>query len=154
MVRTNYFRVAVILMAAMAAAVLVAYGSASAQPASSLRITNVVPDGGSTVTIAASFNVVATFSKGIDKSTVTRKTFKLTKAGSNEPVPAKVKYFPDSKAAVLLPTGELEPGAYEATVVGGKKGVKSAKGAKLSGVDDPTASFEGSKVVWTFTVND
>ena len=78
--------------------------------------------------------------------------FKVKKAGSNKAVDGTMSYFFGDNSLTLFPDAPLEPNTtYKAVVKGGKHGVKSADGGKLSGVDDPSATFKNGNVSWTFT---
>ena len=80
----------------------------------------------------------ATFSTGMDSSTITSSTFTLTAAGSSTPIPATVSYDPSSTTATLTPSAPLAPTTtYTAAVT---TAAKSGGGVALQ-----------SPATWTFT---
>jgi hypothetical protein len=90
-------------------------------------------------------NVYAYFSEAMDRSTLTNKSFTLTKQGSSEPIEAQVSYYAPYREATLDPDADLEEGAtYTATVKGESSGtedvVKDAHGNTLA--TDKTWSFK------------
>ena len=71
---------------------------------------------------ARTANVSAVFSEGMDLSTLTRSNFKLTRAGTANPVAAKITLNETTNTATLNPMGPLVPGAtYRATVTTGTR---------------------------------
>jgi hypothetical protein len=100
---------------------------------------SVAPADGQTE-VAVEANVEATFSEGIDPSTLTSTTFTLSKPYGT-PVAATLSYDPTTKKATLDPGAPLDSKAtYTAIVKGGPDGVKDSSG-------NPLASDE----VWSFT---
>ncbi|HQU93392.1 MAG TPA: DUF4082 domain-containing protein, partial [Pyrinomonadaceae bacterium] len=86
-------------------------------------------------------NVTATFSEGMDQSTISGVTFELREQSDNTLVPSSVSYNSGSRTATLDPNSNLEYStAYVAKVTGGESGVKDAAGNPLA-----------SDASWTFT---
>jgi hypothetical protein len=95
-------------------------------------------DGATEVSLGA--NVEATFSEGIDPSSLTSTTFTLVKPDGSQ-VPATLSYNSSTNKAILNPDADLDPKAtYTATIKGGTGGVTDSSG-------NPLASDE----VWSFT---
>src|SRR5919107_2408059 len=89
--------------------------------------------------VAASSNVVATFSEAMNPSTVTTSTFTLVPTSGGTPVPATVTMGSGNTVATLNPTANLAAGvSYTARIAGT---VTDAAGAPM-----------GADKVWTFTV--
>lgn len=140
--------------AALAATVLYAgAASPSAQGATTtpLRITDVSPDGG-TNSVPSNTSIVVVFDGQADVDSAFR-SFKVKKAGSKKAISGT--YVFATNLLKLFPSAPLEPNTtYKATVKGGKKGVRSADGGTLDGVDDPSATFKNGNVSWTFTTKE
>ena len=110
-------------------------------------VTNVTPADGATG-VPVTENVTATFSGAITPSSLSTSTFKLVKDGdpTNTPIPATVTYDSTNRKATLDPSAPLLPGTkYNATVVGGASGVKSANDSTNASV-----ALEQDKT-WSFT---
>ena len=92
------------------------------------------------VDVATDTAVSATFSEGLDPTTVNATTFELRDAANNV-VPAAVSYDGVSQTASLTPTDTLANGTvYTATVISGASGVKDLAGNALA-----------SDYIWSFT---
>jgi hypothetical protein len=84
-------------------------------------VTVISPSSGATG-VAPTTNVSATFSEGVDRTTITKTTFKLVRSGTTTPVSATVTYDASLNRAKLDPTNSLRRGAqYTATVTTGVK---------------------------------
>jgi endo-alpha-N-acetylgalactosaminidase len=93
------------------------------------------------VGVSRQISVTATFSAGMQASSIGASTFSLVKAGSTTTVAATVTYDSTTRAARLSPASALDAGsAYVATVKGGVNGVRSSDGVPLAG-----------DVVWSFS---
>jgi hypothetical protein len=90
--------------------------------------------------VSASANVVATFGKAMNPSTLTTSTFTLVPTSGGAPVPAIVSMnSPTNTVATLNPSADLTPGAsYTARIAGS---VTDAAGAPMA-----------ADKVWTFSV--
>lgn len=98
-------------------------------------ITNRLPAPGATG-VGIDSAVSVTFDRGVDPSTLTSSTFKLTEGGT--PVPASIAWNDSTNTATLTPSASLDPSAtYQAQVT---TGVKSWSGDALA-----------SNSTWTFT---
>ena len=92
------------------------------------------------VDVATDTAVSATFSEGLDPTTVNATTFELRDPANNV-VPAAVSYDGVSQTASLTPTDALANGTvYTATVISGASGVKDLAGNALA-----------SDYIWSFT---
>jgi hypothetical protein len=104
-------------------------------------ITSVSPAAGSN-NAASNAPVNATFSEGIDPSTLTSTNFTLVNA-QGQTVPGTLSYDASSNTASLAPTGGLAfQATYTATVKGGASGVTDLSGNALA-----------SDRVWSFTTS-
>jgi hypothetical protein len=102
-------------------------------------VSGVSPSEGATG-VSATANAEATFSEGMDPSTISSSTFTLTKQGASQPLTAQVSYDAAAKKATLDPTADLEASStYTATIKGGSGGVKDLAGNPLGA--DKTWSF-------------
>lgn len=111
--------------------------SGSAPPFS---VTATTPVNGATG-VATNSTVTATFSAGINQSTLTSQTMTLVPAGATVPVSAALAYDSVNHIATLTPSASLQANtSYTATVKGGPTGVKDTNGNALS-----------ADTVWTFT---
>jgi hypothetical protein len=153
MAKTSYFRAASVLVGMLAAAVIATViMTVPAWAASTLFVSDVSPDGGTT-NVAADSDITAEFSKAMKARTIKVSTFYLKEEGSSTAVPAEVSYSGDSETATLDPEGTLDAGStYTATIKGGKRGVRALDGDKLGGTSDSTATFANRTVRWSFTV--
>jgi Bacterial Ig-like domain/Bacterial Ig domain len=80
-----------------------------------------------------STNVTATFSEAMDPNTITTSTFTLTRAGTSDPLAAKVTYDSASKTATLDPDVNLSDStSYTAVIKSGSNGVKNLQGISLA----------------------
>jgi hypothetical protein len=101
-------------------------------------ISGVAPASGQTE-VAVEAKAEATFSEGIDPSTLSSATFTLSKP-YGAPVAASVSYDPATKKATLTPDAPLDSKAtYTAIVRGGTDGIKDPSGNPLA--DDRVWSF-------------
>ena len=153
MAKTSSFRTATVSVGMLAAAVVATVIMAvPAWAASAVLVSDVSPDGGATG-VAADSDITAAFSKAMKARTIKASTFYLREEGSSTSIPAAVSYSSDSKTATLDPNGTLEADStYNATIKGGKRGVRALDGAKLGGTSDSTATFANRKVTWSFSV--
>jgi hypothetical protein len=105
----------------------------------------VTPASGAT-NVAVGTSVEATFSEGMDQSTLNQGTFTLVKQGTTTPVTATVSYDTQAKKAILKPTTALAEGStYTVTLKGGTSGVKDIAGNPLQ--TDKTWSFSTTAVM-------
>jgi Big-like domain-containing protein len=87
--------------------------------------------------IAIDSNVIATFSKQMNSSTINSSTFTLKKNGDTSNIQGEVTLAPDSKTAILNPSSNLESSTkYTATIT---KEVKDVAGNPVA--SDKTWSF-------------
>jgi glucose/arabinose dehydrogenase/endonuclease YncB( thermonuclease family) len=114
----------------------VVYAGTTAPPPT---VTSVNPaDGASGIVVSTS--VKATFSQGLQSSTVNTSTFQLVKQGTSTPIAATVTYSGANSTATLTPTASLSPTTtYIATLKGG-----------ASGIQDLALTPMASDVSWTF----
>jgi hypothetical protein len=107
-------------------------------------LTNVTPADGATG-VPLDSNVTATFSGDPNVTSLSSSNFKLVKDGTSTPLPGTISYNSTTKVATLDPSSDLEFGTkYNATIVGGTSGVKSANdstGASVALEQDKTWSF-------------
>jgi glucose/arabinose dehydrogenase len=120
------------------ASILFNTGSAPAE----LAVVTTDPAAGASA-VSPGTKVKATFSKGVDASSVTASTFSVAPDGQpGSPVAASVTYDATTKTATLTPQSPLQGGvSYVATVKGGSSGVKDTSGSPLP-----------SDYMWRFTV--
>ena len=85
-------------------------------------------------------NIEVVFSEGTDPNSVNGGTIFLSEDPGTDPIPANVRYEPETNKAVLNPDSDLDPGTrYKVTIKGGQDGVKDAAGNALAA--DETWSF-------------
>ena len=102
-------------------------------------VTNVAPANGATG-VGTATSATATFSEGMNASTITTSTFVLRNP-SNAIVASTVSYNADTNVATLVPTQPLAASTtYTATITGGAGGVSDLAGNVLA-----------SSYVWSFT---
>ena len=95
--------------------------------------------------ISVKSNIVATFSKQMDSSTIDVRTFTLKKNGETSTIKCGVTLTSDGKAAMLNPSSDLEPSTkYTATIT---KEVKDVTGIAMT--TDKTWSFETEAAIGT-----
>jgi subtilisin family serine protease len=95
-------------------------------------ITGVYPQAGAN-SVAATANVVVSFSEAMNATTLNATTFKLVRSDTGAAVTATVAYNPTTKQGTLDPSANLGAGAsYTAKVKGGATGVKDTAGNALS----------------------
>ncbi len=105
-------------------------------------VTNVAPADGETE-VAVTADTVATFSEGMDETTINTGTVTLTMQGAAVPVEATVSYDPANNAVRLNPTHDLEfDTSYTVSIKGGANGVTDLAGNALAA--DETWSFTSS----------
>jgi hypothetical protein len=93
-------------------------------------------------------DVYAGFSEAMDRSTLTTKSFTLSKQGSAESVEADVSYDAAYKMATLNPDADLEENTtYTATVKGESSGTENV-------VKDAFGNALAADKTWSFTVPD
>lgn len=115
-----------------------------------MRITDVSPDGGSTG-IPRDTMIVVDFDSDMNTETV-YPNIKLKKKGARKAVPMQFSTYVSADdtwtgyPAKLLQVDTV----YQVIVDGGRDGVRSVDGAKLGGVDDPSARFKDGNVLWSF----
>ncbi|HLO28815.1 MAG TPA: NPCBM/NEW2 domain-containing protein, partial [Anaerolineales bacterium] len=127
-------------------------------------VTSVSPADGST-NVVVTANTTATFSEGMDPTSLNTSTVFLVKQGTTTPIPAVVTYDPTTKTVTLDPNAKLEAGVtYMATVKGGANGVKDLAGNPLttdkvwsfitSANQPPTATINQPASTLTYKVGD
>lgn len=121
-----------------------------AQAVTPARITDVSPDGGSTG-VPTNTSIFVDFDTDMSTSTVFR-NIKLKKKGARKAVRMTVQVYTFADDTWQgFPENPLKPNTlYKVVVDGGKDGVRGENGAKLGGVDDPSARFRDGNVVWGF----
>lgn len=94
--------------------------------------------------VSADSNISASFSEGMDGSTINANTFELRDA-SNTLVPASITYDAATRTAILDPATNLRLAANYTAIVRG--------GAADPRVKDPAGNALSENVVWTFTTS-
>jgi uncharacterized delta-60 repeat protein len=111
------------------------------------KVSSVPPEENATG-VAPEVNVRATFSEGMDASSITTNTIKLFRAGTTTPIAAEVSYAPRTKTATLNPDIDLQLGTRYKSVVA--SGTRDLAGNRLDQDQDPTNGDQPKK--WFFTV--
>jgi len=98
--------------------------------------------------VAPAANVRATFSEGMDSTTINGTTFQLFKKGTTTQIPATVSYNADTDTAKLDPTNNLRRGVVYKAVV--STGARDVAGNQLD-QDGSTSGFQQMR--WFFRVD-